>query len=73
MVGFGVEENDEQSGGNTHKGDEKGDCTSGSTYGEVSQLNFVPVSPKMANATAIMDIPAFTKDLTLFPYHKILE
>uniref|UniRef100_A0A8C7X2J6 Nardilysin a (N-arginine dibasic convertase) n=1 Tax=Oryzias sinensis TaxID=183150 RepID=A0A8C7X2J6_9TELE len=73
VVGFGVEENDEERGGNTHGGDEKGDSTGGSTYGEVSQLNFVPVSPKMADATAIMDIPGFTEGLPLFPYHKILE
>uniref|UniRef100_A0AAQ5YKZ9 Nardilysin a (N-arginine dibasic convertase) n=1 Tax=Amphiprion ocellaris TaxID=80972 RepID=A0AAQ5YKZ9_AMPOC len=51
---------------------EKGDIT-GSTYGEVSKLTFLPTSPKMAGAVAIMDIPAFTKDLPLFPYHKILE
>uniref|UniRef100_A0A8D3BVI1 Nardilysin a (N-arginine dibasic convertase) n=1 Tax=Scophthalmus maximus TaxID=52904 RepID=A0A8D3BVI1_SCOMX len=46
---------------------------SGSTYGEVSKLTFIPASPKMAGAVAIMDIPAFTDGLPLFPYHKILE
>uniref|UniRef100_A0A3Q4B2A1 Uncharacterized protein n=1 Tax=Mola mola TaxID=94237 RepID=A0A3Q4B2A1_MOLML len=44
----------------------------GSTYGEVSKLTFLLPSPKMAGALAIMDIPPFTKDLPLFPYHKIL-
>uniref|UniRef100_A0A8D3DBV1 Nardilysin a (N-arginine dibasic convertase) n=1 Tax=Scophthalmus maximus TaxID=52904 RepID=A0A8D3DBV1_SCOMX len=60
VVGFGAEENDEED-------------LSGSTYGEVSKLTFIPASPKMAGAVAIMDIPAFTDGLPLFPYHKILE
>uniref|UniRef100_A0A3P8T1W3 Nardilysin convertase n=1 Tax=Amphiprion percula TaxID=161767 RepID=A0A3P8T1W3_AMPPE len=73
VVGFGAEENDEDGGGKKQGEEgEKGDIT-GSTYGEVSKLTFLPTSPKMAGAVAIMDIPAFTKDLPLFPYHKILE
>lgn len=66
MVGFGAEENDEDGG-------QKPEEDSSSTYGEVSKLTFLPPSPKMAGAVAIMDIPAFTGGLALFPYHKILE
>lgn len=66
VVGFGAEESDED-GGKKPEGD------SSSTYGEVSKLTFLPPSPKMAAAAAIMDIPAFTEGLPLFPYHKILE
>uniref|UniRef100_A0A4W6E4G4 Nardilysin convertase n=1 Tax=Lates calcarifer TaxID=8187 RepID=A0A4W6E4G4_LATCA len=44
-----------------------------STYGEVSKLTFLPASPKIEGAVAVMDIPAFTEGLPLFPYHKILE
>uniref|UniRef100_A0A7N5ZV32 Nardilysin a (N-arginine dibasic convertase) n=1 Tax=Anabas testudineus TaxID=64144 RepID=A0A7N5ZV32_ANATE len=74
VVGFGVEENDEKGGGKKQEGEEdKEEDLSGSAYGEVSKLTFLPASPKMAGAIAIMDIPAFTKGLPLFPYHKILE
>lgn len=66
VVGFGTEENDED-GGRNPEGD------SCSAYGEVSKLTFLPPSAKMAGAVAIMDIPAFTQGLLLFPYHKILE
>ncbi|TWW71897.1 Nardilysin, partial [Takifugu flavidus] len=67
VVGFGAEENDEDGG-------KKSEEDSSSTYGEVSKLTFLPPSPKMASAAvAIMDIPAFTEGLPLFPYHKILE
>lgn len=73
MVGFGAEENDEEGGGKKEgeEGEEEDLC--GSTYGEVSKLTFLPPSLKMAGVVAVMDIPAFTKDLPLFPYHKILE
>lgn len=71
VVGFGAEENDEEGGGKKQEGKEED--LSGSTYGEVSKLTFLPPSPKMAGAVAIMDIPAFTEGLPLFPYHKILE
>lgn len=74
MVGFGAEENDEDGGGKKQKGEEDSEeVISGSTYGEVSKLTFLPASPKMAGAVAIMDIPAFIEGLPLFPYHKILE
>lgn len=66
VVGFGAEENDED-------GDRKPEEESSSAYGEVSKLIFLPPSAKMADAVAIMDIPAFTEGLPLFPYHKILE
>uniref|UniRef100_A0A8C3APQ6 Nardilysin convertase n=1 Tax=Cyclopterus lumpus TaxID=8103 RepID=A0A8C3APQ6_CYCLU len=49
------------------------DPSSSSSYGEVSKLTFLPASPKMADAVAIMDIAAFIQGLPLFPYHKILE
>uniref|UniRef100_A0A4W6E5W2 Nardilysin convertase n=1 Tax=Lates calcarifer TaxID=8187 RepID=A0A4W6E5W2_LATCA len=39
----------------------------------VSKLTFLPASPKIEGAVAVMDIPAFTEGLPLFPYHKILE
>ncbi|XP_038584735.1 nardilysin-like [Micropterus salmoides] len=76
VVGFGAEESDEEEegGGRKEEGEEgKEEDLSGSTYGEVSKLTFLAVSPKMADAIAIMDIPAFTEGLPLFPYHKILE
>uniref|UniRef100_A0AAX7T556 Nardilysin a (N-arginine dibasic convertase) n=1 Tax=Astatotilapia calliptera TaxID=8154 RepID=A0AAX7T556_ASTCA len=44
-----------------------------SAYGEVSKLSFLPASPKVEGAIAIVDIPAFTEGLPLFPYHKILK
>ncbi|KAF7659388.1 hypothetical protein LDENG_00298590 [Lucifuga dentata] len=75
VVGFGAEESDEQEDGGKKRdgqGDKDKDL-SGSAYGEVSKLTFLPSSSKMADAVAIMDIPAFTEGLPLFPYHKILE
>lgn len=66
VVGFGTEENNEHGG----KNPEEESC---SAYGEVSKLTFLPPSARMADAVAIMDIPAFTQGLPLFPYHKILE
>ncbi|XP_037550907.1 nardilysin [Nematolebias whitei] len=71
VVGFGAEEKDENGDGKNGGG--QGDDLCGSTYGEVSKLTFLPVSTKMAGAVAIMDIPAFTEGLPLFPYHKILK
>lgn len=74
VVGFGAEENDEEGRGKKQEGEEgKEEDLSGSTYGEVSKLTFLPASPKMAGTVAVMDIPAFIKGLPLFPYHKILE
>ncbi|XP_023282535.1 nardilysin-like [Seriola lalandi dorsalis] len=74
VVGFGAEENDEEGGAKKQEGEEsKEEDLSGSTYGEVSKLTFLPASTKMSGAIAIMDIPAFTQGLPLFPYHKILE
>lgn len=73
MVGFGAEENDAEGGVQKPKGDDsKDEESSGSTYGEVSQLSYLPASQKMAGAISILDISAFIKDLPLFPYHKIL-
>ncbi|XP_056151210.1 nardilysin [Lampris incognitus] len=74
VVGFGVEENDDESGRKkTEEQEVEEEELCSSAYGEVSKLTFLPASPKMANATAIMDIPAFTQSLPLFPYHKILK
>lgn len=74
VVGFGAEENDEEAGGQKQDGGEgEEEDLGGSTYGEVSKLNFLPASTKMADAVAIMDIPSFISGLPLFPYHKILE
>uniref|UniRef100_UPI0037E8E4C8 nardilysin-like n=1 Tax=Semicossyphus pulcher TaxID=241346 RepID=UPI0037E8E4C8 len=75
VVGFGAEENDEEGGSKKQEGkkDEEEEDANVSSYGEVSKLTFLPASSKMADSVAIMDIPAFTKDLPLFPYHKILE
>lgn len=74
MVGFGAEENDEEGGGKKQEGEEgKQEDLCGSTYGEVSKLTFLPASPKLTGAIAIVDIPAFIEGLPLFPYHKILE
>ncbi|KAG7261498.1 hypothetical protein CRUP_011915 [Coryphaenoides rupestris] len=69
VVGFGAQEDDQPT--EVQGGEEDDLCSS--SYGEVSKLTFLPATPKMAAATAIMDIPAFTKDLPLFPYHKILQ
>lgn len=75
VVGFGVEEKDEEGSAKKEEGEEskQEEDLGGSTYGEVSKLTFLPVTPKVAGAIAIMDIPAFTEGLSLFPYHKILE
>lgn len=73
VVGFGAEESDEESGGKTQEEEGKDEDSSGSAYGEVSKLSFLPASPKMEGAVAVMDIPAFTGGLPLFPYHKILK
>lgn len=80
MVGFGAQENDEEEDeeeGKKQKGVGGGcggeDESGHSAYGEVSKLTFLEPSAKLADAVAILDIPAFTRDLPLFPYHKILE
>lgn len=84
VVGFGVEENDppseeppseEGAGGDDGAGAGAGlgKCSVSSTYGEVSKLTFLPASPRLASATAITDIRAFTAALHLYPYHKILK
>ncbi|KAJ3599725.1 hypothetical protein NHX12_033681 [Muraenolepis orangiensis] len=45
-----------------------------STYGEVSQLTFLPASPPLKDtAVMITDIRAFTSALPLHPYHKVLH
>lgn len=77
VVGFGAQENDEEEDEEEGKkpmgGGGGGDELGRSAYGEVSKLTFLQPSDRMAGAVAIMDIPAFTRGLPLFPYHKILE
>lgn len=77
VVGFGAQENieeeDEEEGKKMKGGGGGEDETGHSAYGEVSKLTFLEPSAKMAAAVAIMDIPSFTRDLPLFPYHKILD
>ncbi|XP_074547358.1 nardilysin-like [Halichoeres trimaculatus] len=74
VVGFGPEENDEEGGDKKQEVEEgRKEDLSSSAYGEVSKLTFLPASPKMSDSVSIMDIPAFTKDLPLFPYHKVLD
>ncbi|TDH08950.1 hypothetical protein EPR50_G00103490 [Perca flavescens] len=70
VVGFGVEENDppEPSAG---CGPGSPDNPPSSSYGEVSELTFLPSASR--DATLITDIRAFTSSLTLHPYHKILS
>ncbi|XP_064196993.1 nardilysin-like [Anguilla rostrata] len=69
VVGFGEEEGDAASTG----GDEEGAGPQCSTYGEVSQLTFLPATPRLADASVITDIRAFTSTLNLYPYHKVLK
>ncbi|KAK6484771.1 nardilysin-like [Huso huso] len=66
VVGYGEEEKD------TASSSSPSDLQS-SSYGEVSQLTFLPVSPIMADVTAITDIRAFTSTLHVYPFHKILK
>ncbi|TMS20280.1 Nardilysin [Larimichthys crocea] len=73
VVGFGVEENDppEQS---TSCGSDSSGKPPSSSYGEVSELTFLPASsPSLQDVTLISDIRAFTSSLCLHPYHKILS
>ncbi|KAG7456549.1 hypothetical protein MATL_G00236980 [Megalops atlanticus] len=69
VVGFGEEEGDPAGQG----GEQEGGDLQCSSYGEVSRLNFLPASPRLADATVISDIRAFTSSLNLYPYHKILK
>lgn len=71
VVGYGVEENDPPSKEHPATGEEEGSKMS--LYGEVSKLTFLPASTLLASATTITDIQAFTSNLNLHPYHKILK
>ncbi|XP_068456695.1 nardilysin-like [Clinocottus analis] len=78
VVGFGAEERDDEGKKEDEEGQKRAgracqEDSSGSAYGEVSKLTFLPASPKMAGAVSIMDIAAFTRGLPLFPFHKILQ
>uniref|UniRef100_A0AAQ6ALG5 Nardilysin a (N-arginine dibasic convertase) n=1 Tax=Amphiprion ocellaris TaxID=80972 RepID=A0AAQ6ALG5_AMPOC len=65
VVGFGVEENDPVD-------PNAADSSSCSTYGEVSELSFLPATT-LKDVTLISDIRSFTSTLPLHPYHKILS
>ncbi|KAJ8377820.1 hypothetical protein AAFF_G00251390 [Aldrovandia affinis] len=66
VVGFGEEEGDPVLPG----GDQEGEGQQCSSYGEVSRLTFLSATPRLADATLITDIRAFTASLNLYPYHK---
>ncbi|KAJ8362882.1 hypothetical protein SKAU_G00117130 [Synaphobranchus kaupii] len=75
VVGFGEEEGDAVLAGGDQEGAEshEGAGPQCSTYGEVSKLTFLPATPRLADATVITDIRAFTSSLNLHPYHKVLK
>ncbi|XP_033884847.3 nardilysin-like [Acipenser ruthenus] len=68
VVGYGEKEKDKDTASSSSPPDSQS-----SSYGEVSQLTFLPVSPIMADVTAIADIRAFTSTLHVYPFHKILK
>ncbi|KAF4097640.1 nardilysin b [Onychostoma macrolepis] len=74
VVGFGEKEKethvDDQSSSSPESQDTE---TKTSSYGDVSELIFLPASPVLAKVSRITDIRAFTSSLKLHPYHKILQ
>lgn len=70
-MGFGAEEGDDLNDDEAAGLPARGEGSGSSAYGEVSRLTFLAPSPKMAGATAIMDINAFIRELTLFPYSTV--
>ncbi|XP_069498305.1 nardilysin [Ambystoma mexicanum] len=65
VVGFGEHEPDETSNAKLTEAQD-------SSYGEVTNLTFLPASPLLAGTLQINDSRAFTSTLKLFPYHKIV-
>ncbi|KAL0160381.1 hypothetical protein M9458_044106, partial [Cirrhinus mrigala] len=73
VVGFGEKEKETHGDDQSSSAPETQDTeTKTSSYGDVSELIFLPASPVLAKATRITDIRAFTSSLNLHPYHKIL-
>ncbi|XP_056388223.1 nardilysin [Hyla sarda] len=65
VVGFGDKEPDAVSS-QTPSGEPE------SSYGNITNLIFLPASPLMADTVQINDIRSFTSTLKLLPYHKIV-
>lgn len=73
VVGFGEKEKETHGDDQSCSAPETQDAEiKTSSYGNVSELIFLPASPVLAKATMITDIHAFTSSLNLHPYHKIL-
>lgn len=73
MVGFGVEENDQPDQSEACSVDSPDNPLS-SAYSEVSELSFLSASsPLLQEVKLISDIRAFTSEVPLHPYHKILS
>ncbi|KAK7126778.1 hypothetical protein R3I94_018084 [Phoxinus phoxinus] len=73
VVGFGEKEKETHGDNQSCSAPETRDAEiKTSSYGNVSELIFLPASPVLAKATMITDIRAFTSSLNLHPYHKIL-
>ncbi|RXN20438.1 nardilysin-like protein [Labeo rohita] len=74
VVGFGEKEKETHGNDQSSSAPETQDAeTKTSSYGDVSELIFLPASPVLAKATRITDIRAFTSSLNLHPYHKVLQ
>uniref|UniRef100_A0A3P8UIK5 Nardilysin b (N-arginine dibasic convertase) n=1 Tax=Cynoglossus semilaevis TaxID=244447 RepID=A0A3P8UIK5_CYNSE len=73
VVGFGVEENDQPDQSEACSVDSPDNPLS-SAYSEVSELSFLSASsPLLQEVKLISDIRAFTSEVPLHPYHKILS
>uniref|UniRef100_A0A671P040 Nardilysin-like n=1 Tax=Sinocyclocheilus anshuiensis TaxID=1608454 RepID=A0A671P040_9TELE len=74
VVGFGEKEKETHGDDQSSSSPESQDTgRKTSSYGDVSELIFLPASPVLAKASRITDIRAFTSSLNLHPYHKILQ
>uniref|UniRef100_A0A673JT71 Nardilysin-like n=1 Tax=Sinocyclocheilus rhinocerous TaxID=307959 RepID=A0A673JT71_9TELE len=74
VVGFGEKEKETHGDDQSSSSPESQDTErKTSSYGDVSELIFLPASPVLAKASRITDIRAFTSSLNLHPYHKILQ
>uniref|UniRef100_A0A8C1Q204 Uncharacterized protein n=1 Tax=Cyprinus carpio TaxID=7962 RepID=A0A8C1Q204_CYPCA len=74
VVGFGEKEKETHGDDQSSSSPESQDTEEKtSSYGDVSELIFLPASPILAKASRITDIRAFTSSLNLHPYHKILQ
>ncbi|XP_044156832.1 nardilysin [Bufo gargarizans] len=66
VVGFGEKEPDVVAS-QTPSGEPE------SSYGNITNLIFLPASPLMADTVQINDLRSFTSTLKLLPYHKIIK